>query len=117
MTIRFQHLSSINVFVAETTGGEDCIYYSRLLANLFPYNDGTSLPNEYSVEFSTMEYNDKDERVEGTLVNSKAGPYQLDCISEALADEPSRPYLWCHRDEISSSTDNGREYRYYPTRK
>ena len=42
-----------------------------------------------------MEDNDEDEGVEGALVNSKAGPYQLDCISEALADGPSRPYSWC----------------------
>ena len=42
-----------------------------------------------------MEDNDKDEGVEGSLVNSNAGPYQLYCISEALADEPSRPYCWC----------------------
>ena len=42
------------------------------------YNDGTSLINESSVAFSTMEYNEEDEGVEGALVNSKAVPYQLD---------------------------------------
>ena len=54
-----------------------------------------SLPNEYSVALSTMEENDEDEGVEGALVNSKAEPSQLDYISEALDDEPSRPYCWC----------------------
>ena len=34
--------------------------------------------------------------MEGALVNYKAGPYQLDCTSEALDDEPIRPYRWCH---------------------
>ena len=42
-----------------------------------------------------MEYNDEGGGVEGVLVNSKAGTYQLYCISEALADGPSRTYLWC----------------------
>ena len=42
-----------------------------------------------------MEDNDKDEEGEGALVNSKAGKSQLDCISEALADGPIRPYRWC----------------------
>ena len=53
-----------------------------------------SLPNEYSVAFSTTEYNDEDEGVERALINSKAGPSQLDYKSEALADGPSRPYCW-----------------------
>ena len=39
-----------------------------------------------------MEENDEDEGVVGVLVNSKAGQSQLDCISEALDDEPRRPY-------------------------
>ena len=39
--------------------------------------------NESSIAFSTIEDNDKNEGVEGALVNSKAGPCQLDCISEA----------------------------------
>ena len=43
-----------------------------------------------------MEDNDEDEGVKGALVNSKAGPSQLECIHESLADEPSRPYHWCH---------------------
>ena len=75
MTIQFQHLSSINVVVAEETGCGDCVDCSRLLTNLFPYDDGTSLPNESSVSLSTMEDNDKYEGVEGELVNSKAVPY------------------------------------------
>ena len=53
----------------------DC---SWLLTNLFPYDDGTSLRNESSVAFSTMEDNDEDEGVEGALVNSKSGTSQLD---------------------------------------
>ena len=57
LTILLQHLSAINVFIAEATGGGDSFESSRLLTNLFPYDDGTSLPNESSVEFSTMEYN------------------------------------------------------------
>ena len=95
MTILFQHLSSINVFFAEATGGGDCVDCSRLLTNLFPYDYGTSLPNKSFVVFPTMEDNDEDERVEGEMFNSKAGPSQLDCTYEALDDEPSRPYLWC----------------------
>ena len=43
-----------------------------------------------------MEDNDEDEGVDGALFNYKAVTYQLDCISESLADEPSRPYRWCH---------------------
>ena len=39
--------------------------------------------------------NTEDEGVEGALVDSKAGTYHLDCISEALADAPIRPYRWC----------------------
>ena len=54
-----------------------------------------SLPNESSVVLSTMEDNDKDEGVEGVMFNSKAETSQSDCISEALDDEPSLPYLWC----------------------
>ena len=92
MTIRFQHLSAINVVVAEATGGGDRVDCSQILFNIFPYDDGTSLPNESSVAFSTMEDNVKDEGAEGALVNSKARSSQLDCISEALADEHSRPY-------------------------
>ena len=42
-----------------------------------------------------MEDNDKDEGVEEALINSKAAPYQLECISEALDDERSCPYCWC----------------------
>ena len=76
------------------TGGGDRVEYYRLLANIFPYDDGTSLPNESSVALSIMEENGKDEGVEGALVNSKAGPSQLDCISEALDDGPRRPYRW-----------------------
>ena len=45
VTIRFQHLSSINVVVAEETVFGDCVDCSWLLTNLFPYDDGTSLPN------------------------------------------------------------------------
>ena len=96
MTILFQHISAINFFVAKATVRGERVDCSRLLTNIFPYNDVTSIPNESSVELSTMEVNDKDEGVEGALVNSKAGPYQLDCISEALDDGPSRPYFWCH---------------------
>ena len=94
MTIRFQHISDINVVVAKATGGGDRVDCSRLLANLFPYDDGTSLPNESSVALSTMEENEEDEGVEGALFNSKAGPYELYCISEALYDGTSRPYCW-----------------------
>ena len=93
---RQRYSSDINVVVAEATGGGDRVDFSFIITNLFPYDYGTSLPNESSVAFSTMEYNDKDEGVEGELVNYKAGPSQLDCISEALADGPSRPYCWCH---------------------
>ena len=78
MTILLQHLSAINVVVAESTGGGDRVDCSRLLTNIFPYDDGTSLPNESSVALSTMEDNDKDKGVERALVNSKAGPSQLD---------------------------------------
>ena len=46
-----------------------------------------------------MEDNDEDEGVDGALVNYKAVTYQLDCISESLADEPSYPYRWCHNIE------------------
>ena len=42
-----------------------------------------------------MEDNDEDEGLEGALVNYKAWPSQLDCISESLADWPSLSYLWC----------------------
>ena len=77
VTIQIQHLSAINVVVAKATGGGDCVYCSQILTNLFPYNDGMSLPNEPSVSFSTMEDNDKDEGMKGALVNSKAGPSQL----------------------------------------
>ena len=45
--------------------------------------------------FSNMEDNDEDERVKGALVSSKAGPYQLDCISESLDDEHICPYRLC----------------------
>ena len=95
MTIRLQHLSAINVVVAEANWGGDRVGCFWFLTNIFPYDDGKSLPNEAYVEFSTMEENDEDDRVEGALVNSKAGPSQLYCISEALADGPSRTYLWC----------------------
>ena len=44
-TIRLQHLSAINVVVAESTGCGDRVDCSRLLRNIFTYNDGTSLPN------------------------------------------------------------------------
>ena len=43
-----------------------------------------------------MEDNDEDEGVEGELLNSKAGQSQLDCISEALDDDPRCTYLWSH---------------------
>ena len=46
-----------------------------------------------------MEDNDEDERMEGSMISSKAGPSQLDCISDSLADEPSHPYRWCHNIE------------------
>ena len=46
-----------------------------------------------------MEDNGEDEGVEGALVNSKAGSYQLYCISEALDDDPIRPYCWCQNIE------------------
>ena len=42
-----------------------------------------------------MEDNDEDDGVEAELVHSKAGPYQLDCISEARADGIICPYCWC----------------------
>ena len=42
---------------------------------------------------STMEDKDKDEGVEGALVNSNAGTSQLNCISEAVSDDPGLPYL------------------------
>ena len=58
--IRFQHLSAINAVVAEATEGGERIDCSQILTNIFPYNDGTSLPNEYSVAFSTMEDNEED---------------------------------------------------------
>ena len=95
VTIRFQHLSSINVAVAEATGGRDRVNCSWILTNIFPYNDVPSLPKESSVVLSTTEYNDEDEGVEGALVNSKSVKFQLDCISEVLDDGPSRPYFWC----------------------
>ena len=76
--IQFQNLSAINVVVTEATGGGDRVECSQVLTNIFPYDDGTSLPNESSVAFSTMEDNDEDEGVEGALVNSKAGPYQVE---------------------------------------
>ena len=75
VTIQFQNISAINVFVSEVTGGGDPVECSWLITNLLPYNDGTSLPNESSVSLSTMEYNDKYEGVEGELFNSKAVPY------------------------------------------
>ena len=78
VTIRFQHLSAINFFTAKATGVGDHVNCSRLLANLFPYDDVTSIPNESFVAFSTMEDNDKYDGVEGALVNSKAGPYQVE---------------------------------------
>ena len=78
MTIRFQNLSAINVVVAKATGGGDRVYCSRLLTNIFPYDDGKSLPNESSVAFSTMEDNDEYEGLDGELVNSKTGPSWLD---------------------------------------
>ena len=90
--ILFQHISVINVVAADATGGGDCVNCSRILTNIFPYDDRTSLPNESCVVLSTMEDNDKDAGVEGALVNYKAGPSQLDCISEALADDTSHPY-------------------------
>ena len=93
--IRLQHLSAINVVFAKATGGGDRVDCSWILTNIFPYNDGTSLPNKSSVEFSTMQDNDDDEGVEGALVNSKARPSQLDFIYEALDDVPSRTYYWC----------------------
>ena len=96
VTIRFQHLSAINFVVAEATGGGDRVYCSWLVTNFFPYDDGTSIPNESSVALSTMEDNYEDEGVKGALVNSKAGPSHLYCISEAPDDEPNRSYLWCH---------------------
>ena len=74
VTIRLQHLSAINVVVAEANWGGDRVGCFWLLTNIFPYDDGKSLPNESYVEFSTMEENDEDDRVEGALVNSKAGP-------------------------------------------
>ena len=40
VTIRFQHLSAINVVVAKENGGGGCVDCSRLLINLFPYDDG-----------------------------------------------------------------------------
>ena len=49
MTIRLQHLSAINVVVAEATGGGDRVDCSRILTNIFPYEDGKSLTNESSV--------------------------------------------------------------------
>ena len=49
--IQFNHLSAINVVVAELTGGGDCVDCSRFLTNIVPYDDGTSLPNESSVAF------------------------------------------------------------------
>ena len=63
MTIRLQHLSAINVVVAKATGGGDRVYCSRLLTNLFPYDDGKSLPNGSSIEFSAIKENDEDEEV------------------------------------------------------
>ena len=93
--IRFQHLSEINVVFAKVTGGGDHVDCSRLLNNIFPYDDGTSLPNEYSVALSTMEENDEDDGLEGALVNYKSDTYQLEFIYEALVDETRRPYCWC----------------------
>ena len=55
--VLLQHLSAINVFIAEATEGGDRFESSWPLNKLFPYDDGTSLSNESSVEFSTMEYN------------------------------------------------------------
>ena len=81
VTIRFQHISAINFVVAEATGGGDRVDFSQLITNLFPYDDVTSFPNEYSVAFSTVEDSDEDKGVEVALVNSKVGPSQLDCIS------------------------------------
>ena len=46
VTIRFQNLSDINVVVSEANGGGDRVDCSRILTNIFPYDDGTSLPNE-----------------------------------------------------------------------
>ena len=57
MTIRFQHLLAIIVVVTKATGGGDRVDCSWILTNLFPYDDGTSLPNESSVALSTMEDN------------------------------------------------------------
>ena len=74
VTIRFQHLSAINSVVAKATGVGNPVECSRRLTNLFPYKYGMSIPNESSIEFSTMEYNEEYEEVEGALVNSKAGP-------------------------------------------
>ena len=51
VTIRFQHISSINVVVAEATGGGDPVDCSRILTNIFLYYVGTSLPNEAYVAF------------------------------------------------------------------
>ena len=57
VNIQFQHLSAINVVVAKANGGGDRVDCSWILTNLFPYDDGTSLPNESSVALSTMEEN------------------------------------------------------------
>ena len=54
VTIRFQHISAINFVVAEATGGGDRVDFSQLITNLFPYDDGMSLPNESFVAFSNM---------------------------------------------------------------
>ena len=48
VTIRFQHLSDINVFDAEATGGGDRVDCSCIITNIFQYDYGTSLPNESS---------------------------------------------------------------------
>ena len=77
MTIRSQHLSATNIVVSKATGGADHVNYSRLLTNIFPYDDGTSLHTESSVAFLTIEDNDKDEGVEGALFNSKDRTSQL----------------------------------------
>ena len=97
--IRFQYLSAINVVVARATGGGDRVDCSWLLTNIFPYDDGMSLTDELSITLSTMEDNGEDEGMEGAIVNSKAGKSQLECISEDLADGPSRTYHWCQNIE------------------
>ena len=53
VTILLQHLSAINVVVAEATGGGDRVDCSRILTNIFPYDDGMSLTDELSITYTS----------------------------------------------------------------